>query len=237
MERPPRRRALGRRARAQPFEDWYLVEDWAALGALNDAAVRAPREAAHDAVAAMAASPAGGLYAPQHGSLDGPAPWAGWVVKPLGEPYETFEPRLHAAVDAAGGGVVLRRQMVLGAGARVRAPRRARAGAPVAGARDRAADALGPEHLAHTPQPDAEQPGGPRAVEGAVARTAGRVRAAADRARVAAASSDDEPGEREAADRVRARDVQRPRDVGPPGESITAAARSGAATGERISSS
>jgi len=97
----------------QPFEDWYLVEDWAALGTLNDAAVRAPREAAHDAVAAMAASPAGGLYAPQHGSLDGPAPWAGWVVKPPGEPYETFEPRLHAAVDAAGGGVVLRRQMVL----------------------------------------------------------------------------------------------------------------------------
>jgi hypothetical protein len=61
----------------------------------------------------MAASPAGGLYAPQHGSLDGPAPWAGWVVKPPGEPYQTFEPRLHAAVDAAGGGVVLRRQMVL----------------------------------------------------------------------------------------------------------------------------
>ena len=98
----------------QPFEDWYLVEDWAALGTLNDAAVRAPREEAHDAVAAMAASPAGGLYALQHGSLDGPAAWAGWVVKPLGEPYETFEPRLHAAVDAAGGGAVLRRQMVLG---------------------------------------------------------------------------------------------------------------------------
>ena len=98
----------------QPFEDWYLVEDWAALGTLNDAAVRAPREEAHDAVAAMAANPAGGLYALQHGSLDGPAAWAGWVVKPLGEPYETFEPRLHAAVDAAGGGAVLRRQMVLG---------------------------------------------------------------------------------------------------------------------------
>ena len=98
----------------RPFEDWYLVEDWAALGTLNDAAVRAPREAAHDAIAAMATSPAGGLYALQLGSLDGPAPWAGWVVKPLGEPYETFEPRLHAAVDAVGGGAVLRRQMVLG---------------------------------------------------------------------------------------------------------------------------
>src|SRR5919206_3617794 len=86
---------------AQAFEDWYLVEDWAALGTLNEAAVRAPREDAHDAIAALATNGAGGLYALQHGTLDGPAPWAGWVVKPHGEPYETFEPQLAAAVDAA----------------------------------------------------------------------------------------------------------------------------------------
>jgi hypothetical protein len=98
---------------AQPFEDWYLVDDWAALGTLNDAAVRAPRGEAHDAIAALATNGAGGLYALQHGTLDGPAPWAGWVAKPQGEPYETFEPALRAAVDAAGGGTVLRRQMVL----------------------------------------------------------------------------------------------------------------------------
>jgi hypothetical protein len=96
------------------FEDWYLVEDWAALGTLNEAAVRAPREHAHDAIAALATNGAGGLYALQHGALDGPAPWAGWVTKPPGAPYETFEPDLRAAVDAAGGGAVLRRQMVLG---------------------------------------------------------------------------------------------------------------------------
>jgi hypothetical protein len=96
------------------FEDWYLVEDWAALGTLNEAAVRAPREDAHDAVAGLATHGAGGLYALQHGTLDGPAPWAGWVVKPAGTPYDTFEPELRAAVDAAGGGAVLRRQMVLG---------------------------------------------------------------------------------------------------------------------------
>jgi hypothetical protein len=96
------------------FEDWYLVEDWAALGTLNEAAVRAPREDAHDAIAGLATNGAGGLYLLQHGALDGPPPWAGWVVKPQGEPYETFEPQLRAAVDAAGGGAVLRRQMVLG---------------------------------------------------------------------------------------------------------------------------
>jgi hypothetical protein len=98
----------------QPFEDWYLVEEWAALGTLNDAAVRAPRDAAHDAIKVLATNGAGGLYALQYGTLDGPAPWAGWVVKPQGERYATFEPQLRAAVDAAGGGAVLRRQMVLG---------------------------------------------------------------------------------------------------------------------------
>src|SRR4051812_19334946 len=86
------------------FEDWYLVEDWPALGTLNEAAVRAPREDAHDAIASLATNGAGGLYLLQHGTLDGPAPWAGWVVKPQGEPHETFEPQLRAAVDAAGGG-------------------------------------------------------------------------------------------------------------------------------------
>ena len=96
------------------FEDWYLVADWAALGTLNAAAVRAPREEAHDAIAGLATNGAGGLYALQHGTLDGPAPWAGWVAKPPGAPYESFEPALRDAVDASGGGAVLRRQMVLG---------------------------------------------------------------------------------------------------------------------------
>jgi hypothetical protein len=99
---------------AEPFEDWYVVADWAALGTLNDAAVRAPREDAHDAIASLATNGAGGLYALQHGVLEGPAPWAGWVTKPVGAPYAEFEPDLRVAVDASGGGAVLRRQMVLG---------------------------------------------------------------------------------------------------------------------------
>src|SRR6185312_16054010 len=99
----------------EPFEDWYLVDDWPALGTLNDAAVRPPREDAHDAVAGLATNGAGGLYLLQHGTIDGrPAPWAGWLTKPQGAPYEEFEPALRAAVDRAGGGAVLRRQMVLG---------------------------------------------------------------------------------------------------------------------------
>src|SRR3954471_14789514 len=93
------------------FEDWYLVEDWPALGTLNEAAVRAPREDAHDAIAALATNGAGGLYLLQHGTLEGPAPWAGWVVKAQGEPRAPCESQLRDAFD---GGAVLRRQRVLG---------------------------------------------------------------------------------------------------------------------------
>src|SRR5690349_7001846 len=95
------------------FEDWYLVEDWAALGTLNEAAVRAPRGAPHDAIAALATNGRGGLYALQHGTLDGAPGWAGWVAKPAGTPYAEFEPALRSAIDGSSG-AMLRRQMVLG---------------------------------------------------------------------------------------------------------------------------
>ena len=98
---------------ADAFEDWYLVDDWSALGALNDAAVRAPRDDAHDAIAALATNGAGAVYALAHGELDGPRAWAGWLAKPDRMPYATFVPRLLAALDGTGA-AVLRRQMVLG---------------------------------------------------------------------------------------------------------------------------
>src|SRR4051812_50033573 len=44
----------------QPFEDWYLVEDWAAPGALKQAGVRAPRGGGHDADAGRPPNGGGG---------------------------------------------------------------------------------------------------------------------------------------------------------------------------------
>ena len=41
------------------YEDWYALADWAALGRLNEAAVRGERAGPHDAVAARAAAGAG----------------------------------------------------------------------------------------------------------------------------------------------------------------------------------
>jgi hypothetical protein len=98
----------------EPFEDWYLVDDWVALGTLNDAAVRPPRQDPHDAVAAQATNGAGAVYALQHGTLDGPRAWAGWLAKPDRMPYDVFVPELLAALGDTDGAAVLRRQMVLG---------------------------------------------------------------------------------------------------------------------------
>src|SRR4051794_21768971 len=60
------------------YEDWYLVDDWAALGTLNDAAVSASRRAPHDAVARLAAAGAGGVYRCIAGEASPAGPVAAW---------------------------------------------------------------------------------------------------------------------------------------------------------------
>ena len=98
---------------AAGYEDWYLVDDFAALGALNHAAVSGARRDPHDAAAALAGTGAGGVL----GHVAGPwlppaAGWAAWLAKPDGMAYETFHAALAAAV--ADGAAVWQRQMVLG---------------------------------------------------------------------------------------------------------------------------
>ena len=66
---------------ADGYEDWYVVEDWAALGELNAAAVAPPRRAEHDAAAARTAEGWGGVYALVHGEPVPPAA-ARWARAP-----------------------------------------------------------------------------------------------------------------------------------------------------------
>jgi hypothetical protein len=54
-------------AGADAYEDWYLVEDFAALGLLNEAAVAHRHKSAHDAVAHAYGAAAGGLYGLREG--------------------------------------------------------------------------------------------------------------------------------------------------------------------------
>jgi len=67
------------------YEDWYLVEDWAALGVLEEAAVARGHTSAHEHVAALAGEATGAVYrlVEGHANLH-EARVAAWVVPARG---------------------------------------------------------------------------------------------------------------------------------------------------------
>jgi hypothetical protein len=85
-------------ANASPaYEDWYLVEYFAALGAINDAAVSGPRKQPHDQIASLAAAGSAGLYLLKSGPLDSmtQARHSTWLCKPAisyDEFYDSLRP-------------------------------------------------------------------------------------------------------------------------------------------------
>jgi len=95
------------------YEDWYLVEDFAALGTLNAAAVSGARQAPHDAAAAAADRGVAGIMGHVCGPLLPERPgWAAWLGKPAGMAYGAFHAALTDAL--AGEGSAWQRQMTLG---------------------------------------------------------------------------------------------------------------------------
>ena len=96
------------------YEDWYLLDGSQALDPLDRAAVLSAAGVRHDAVAALAADGAGGLYRLRAGqeALEGTAS-AAWLGKPLGVSYDEFYARLAPWTNGAGAGL-WGRQMVLG---------------------------------------------------------------------------------------------------------------------------
>ncbi|AUX39677.1 hypothetical protein SOCE26_010720 [Sorangium cellulosum] len=99
----------------EAYEDWYLVQDFGALGALNEAAVSASRSAPHDAAAAVASGGAGGLYRLRGGSALHAPGVAHWFGKPDGMSYGELFALLTPVVDRANAALWMR-QMVLGPG-------------------------------------------------------------------------------------------------------------------------
>jgi hypothetical protein len=97
----------------EAYEDWYLVQDFASLGLLNEAAVSASRATPHEAAAAVTAGGAGGLYGLRRGAVLRQPQYAHWFGKPEGMPYSELFVQL-APVEEQVQGALWMRQMVLG---------------------------------------------------------------------------------------------------------------------------
>src|SRR4051794_25131770 len=99
------------------YEDWYLIEDFGALGSLATHAVDAARTQSHDAMARSVRDGAGGVYALVGGEPAGTANrsgWAGWFTKRPGIGYPQLTAELTGLIADGVVGAVWQRQLVLG---------------------------------------------------------------------------------------------------------------------------
>ena len=94
------------------FEDWYLLDDSAALDVINHAAVSGPCEEPHNLVARQAAGGTAGLYRLRLGEV-GDARYAVWLSKPDGLSYADFYSIIEPIVIESGA-ALWGRQMTLG---------------------------------------------------------------------------------------------------------------------------
>jgi hypothetical protein len=96
------------------YEDWYVVEDFAALGVINAAAVAPDNERVHDAIASLMGEGTGGLYR----LLDGTAQFAGvnlatWITPARGPLNALIDDFFADGIDGDRGSL-WRRQLALG---------------------------------------------------------------------------------------------------------------------------
>lgn len=100
--------------RGPAYEEWYLLDDSAAMDPLNDAAVSGACEQPHNLVAREAAGGTGGLYRLRDGHENlGEARFAVWLAKPDGVSYREFYDTL-APLTAEANVALWGRQMTLG---------------------------------------------------------------------------------------------------------------------------
>jgi hypothetical protein len=95
------------------YEDWYAVENFAALGSINREAIAATRTAPHGAAAALAEGGTAGVYGLQQGTISASARYAHWFSKPAGMRYDGVFDELRSQIEDAGASLWMR-QMVLG---------------------------------------------------------------------------------------------------------------------------
>jgi hypothetical protein len=103
------------------YEDWYVLEDYAALGVLNAAAVGRGHRSSHDAAARRSDTGAGALYALLEGEAGAEALAQATLAVWVERPQEVHREALHAELATMLGdgmerwrGSLWRRQLVLG---------------------------------------------------------------------------------------------------------------------------
>jgi hypothetical protein len=100
--------------RGPAYEDWYLLDDSAAMDPLNDGAISGACEQPHNVVAREAAGGTGGLYRLRSGKEGlSEARFAVWLAKPDGVSYRDFYEAL-APLTAQPNVALWGRQMTLG---------------------------------------------------------------------------------------------------------------------------
>lgn len=96
------------------YEDWYLVADYAALGALNVGAIDTDHASTHDVVASQASSGTGGLYELVAGCPTARAASHVWFAKPPGWSYVRLHADIALTYTGASDCALWQRQLVLG---------------------------------------------------------------------------------------------------------------------------
>lgn len=98
----------------EAYEEWYLLDDSAAMDRLNEAAVSGVCEEPHNRVAREAADGVAGLFRLRAGQENlSQAQCALWLSKPTGMPYKDFYVALEP-LTAQAGVALWGRQMTLG---------------------------------------------------------------------------------------------------------------------------
>jgi hypothetical protein len=95
------------------YEDWYLLDDWSAVGVLEEAAVSRGHVTAHDAAAARTGAAAGAVYRLLEGCPRLDADRAVWVTHRPGHEPPSLGALLGDGIDPVRDGL-WRRSLVLG---------------------------------------------------------------------------------------------------------------------------
>jgi hypothetical protein len=98
---------------SEAYEDWYLVQDFAALGLLNEAAVSRSRSHPHELAASVAAGGVAGVYGLKLGTTPRRPQYAHWFSKPGGMAYSELFAQIGPVVHRVDGALWMR-QMTLG---------------------------------------------------------------------------------------------------------------------------